>query len=140
MISQVTVFLENAEGRLAALTRTMADANVNMKALSIADTAEYGVVRIICTDPEAAIKALTDAEYRVMKTPVAAIAVSDVAGGLATLMTIFDEADVNVQYGYCFSEANEAIAVMKISEADSVALAEKIASAGFKILSQADLA
>ena len=139
MISQVTVFLENAEGRLAALTQTMAAANVNMKALSIADTAEYGVVRIICADPEAAVAALDAAGYRAMKTPVSAIAISDVAGGLAKLMAIFDEANVDVQYGYCFSEAEAAIAVMKIAAADSVAVAEKVTAAGFKILAQADL-
>ena len=113
MINQVTVFLENAEGRLAALTQTMAAANVNMKALSIADTAEYGVVRIICADPEAAVAALDAAGYRAMKTPVSAIAISDVAGGLAKLMAIFDEANVDVP--------------------------EKVTAAGFKILAQADL-
>ena len=99
MINQVTVFLENTEGRLAGLTGVLAAANINMKALSIAETAEYGVVRIICSDPEAAVAALDAANYRAMKTPVSAIAISDVAGGLAKLMAIFDEADVNVQYG-----------------------------------------
>ena len=140
MINQVTVFLENAEGRLAALTKVMANAQVNMKALSIAETAEYGVVRIICADPEAAIAALNAADYRAMKTPVSAISISDAAGGLATLMAIFDQANVNVQYGYCFSEANQAIAVMKIPAAESVAVAEKVAAAGFKVLTQKDLA
>lgn len=139
MISQVTVFLENAEGRLAALTKVMANAQVNMKALSIAETAEYGVIRIICVDPDKAVDALNAAGYRVMKTPVSAIAISDTAGGLATLMEIFDDAGVNVQYGYCFSEADQAIAVMKIPAAESVAVAERVAAAGFKVLSQADL-
>ena len=139
MISQVTVFLENAEGRLAALTKVMADAQVNMKALSIAETAEYGVIRIICADPDKATEALNAAGYRVMKTPVSAISITDTAGGLATLMAIFDDMGVNVQYGYCFSESNQAIAVMKIPAADSVAIAEKVAAAGFKVLSQTDL-
>ena len=139
MINQVTVFLENSEGRLAALTQSMAEAGVNMKALSIADTAEYGVVRIICSDPEAAVAALGAADYRAMITPVSAVVVSDVAGGLAKLMAIFDEADVDVQYGYCFSSAAGATAVIKISAADSVAVAEKIAAAGMKVLTQSDL-
>ncbi len=139
MISQVTVFLENTEGRLAALTKVMAKASVNMKALSIAETAEYGVVRIVCANPDKAVEALNAAEYRVMKTPVSAIAISDVAGGLATLMEIFDDMGVNVQYGYCFSEENQAIAVMKIPAAESVAIAEKVAKAGFKVLNQEDL-
>jgi hypothetical protein len=140
MISQVTVFLENAEGRLAALTRVMARAEINMKALSIAENDEYGVIRIICPDTDKAVEALNEAGYRVMKTPVSAIAISDTAGGLSKLMEIFDEANVNVQYGYCFSEANQAIAVMKIPAANSVAVAEKVAAAGFKVLTQADLA
>ncbi len=140
MINQITVFLENTEGRLAALTQTMARAHINMKALSIAENAEYGVVRVICDNPDFALEALDASGYRACKTPVCAVVINDCAGGLATLMELFDEMDVNVAYGYCFSEGVRAIAVMKISASQDVALAQKITAAGFTILQQSDLA
>ncbi len=139
MINQVTVFLENTEGRLANLCRAMAGAGINMKALSLVDTAEYGLARIICDKPDYAVAFLAEEGFRALKTPVTAIAINDVAGGLAKLMDIFDEADVNVQYGYCFSRNETAIAVFKISAADGVAIAERITNAGFSILKAEDL-
>ena len=75
MIDQITVFLENKEGRLASLTRAMGDAGINMHALTIADTSDYGLVRIIADKPQAAVAALTEAGYRASLTKVSAIAV-----------------------------------------------------------------
>ena len=72
MIEQITVFLENSEGRLAALCRTMADAEMNMHPLVIADTADYGLVRIICDDPARALEVLNAEGYRAISTKVAA--------------------------------------------------------------------
>ena len=135
MITQVTVFLENEKGRLADLCRTVADAGVNMSALSIADTAEYGLVRIVCSDANTAVEALDKAGFRAIKTPVEAIAINDVAGGLAKLVEIFDNAGVNVPYAYCFAGKDaQAIGVFKLSETDSVAVAAALAEAGFTIL------
>ena len=68
MIDQITVFLENKRGRIASLCRTLGDANINMAALSVADTTEYGIVRIICSDTDAAIAALDAGGYRAVKT------------------------------------------------------------------------
>ena len=103
MIDQITVFLENAEGRLSALCRTLAEANVNMSALTIADTADYGVVRIICDDPALALDALNAADYRAVATKVSAIAVPNEAGGLSKLLDTLDALNLNIEYGYCFS-------------------------------------
>lgn len=142
MIDQITVFLENAEGRLSALCRTLADANISMMALTIADTADYGVVRIICDNPEGAIAALSDANYRVMSTKVSAIEVPNVPGGLARLLDTLDELNLNIEYGYCFSVGTEkAVDVLKIRGAAEVDEATKaIEAAGFKLLSMEDLA
>jgi len=141
MIEQITVFLENSEGRLAALCRTLADANVNMHSLVIADTTDYGVVRIICDDPARALEVLGQADYRAISTKVAAIGVPNVPGGLAKLLDKLDELGQNIEYGYCFSVNGDMAAdVLKISGAEEASAAAKaIEDAGFKLLTQDDL-
>ena len=142
MIDQITVFLENSEGRLAALTRTLADADVSMSALTIADTTDYGVVRIICDKPETALQALNGAGYRAVATKVSAIQVPNRSGGLADLLETLDSLSLNIEYGYCFSYKGEyAVDVLKIrGEAQSAEAAAAIEAAGFKLLAQDDIA
>lgn len=141
MIDQITVFLENAEGRLAALCRTLSDAGVNMSALTIADTADYGVVRIICDNPENAIKALGAADFRAVVTKVSAIQVPNRPGGLSDLLGVLDELDLNIEYGYCFSvNGDVAVDVLKIrGEAEIAEATAALEKAGFKLLSLSDL-
>ena len=138
MINQITVFLENKEGRLAALVRSLADAGINMQALTIADTTDYGVARIICDDPTGAVMALNEQGYRATLTKVSAIAVPNVPGGLAKLLNVLDDNDVNVEYGYCFSTAADyAVDVLKVRGPETAIPA--IEAAGFKILQPADI-
>lgn len=140
MIDQITVFLENKEGRLAALCRAMGDVGVNMHALTIADTTDYGVVRVIADKPAEAVKALESAGYRANVTKVSAIALPDVPGSLAGLLELFDANNINIQYGYCMSMANgQVVDVLKISGADEAAKAIAIEEAGYKILQPADI-
>ena len=86
MISQLTVFLENEKGRLAAATRAVADAGVNMHALYLADTEDFGVARMLCDTPNKAAEKLTLAGWRAAVTPVMAVRVPDVPGGVASLL------------------------------------------------------
>ena len=141
MIDQITVFLENSEGRLAALCRTLADADVSMQALTIADTTDYGLVRIICDKPDQAIEALKAADYRAVVTKVSAISVPNRPGGLADLLQTLDDLDMNIEYGYCFSINGEtAIDVLKIRGAEQAReAAAAVEAAGFKLLSQEDI-
>lgn len=141
MVDQITVFLENTEGRLAALCRTLADSNVNMSALTIADTTDYGVVRIICDDPAKAIEVLESADFRAVATKVSAIAVPNEPGGLARLLETLDSIKLNIEYGYCFSVGETtAVDVLKIrGEAQAADAAKVLQEAGFKLLSQEDL-
>lgn len=104
MVKQLTVFLENSPGRLARLTRALGDAGVNMRALMIADTAEFGVVRIICDRPDVAKSALEDSGFSVNVTDVIAVAVPDHPGGLADVLEVLGAEDLNVEYAYCFVE------------------------------------
>ena len=132
-MKQSTVFLENEKGRLSAVTRCLADAGINMQALTIAESAEYGLVRIICDKPEEALTALKVGDYRAIATDVVAIEVSNQAGGLAKLLETLDGLDLNIEYGYCFSTGQDtAIDVLKIKGAE--AAVEAIQAAGFKVL------
>ena len=141
MIDQITVFLENSEGRLAKLTRAIADAGVNMKALTIAESTDYGLVRIIVDDPDRCLEALAKADFRANKTKVSAIEVPNRPGGLAGLMQILDDMDLNVEYGYCFSaEGDKAVDVFKIhGDAQTSRATFRMEEAGYRVLSQEDL-
>ena len=141
MIKQISVFLENDKGRLAALCRCLADAGVNMSALSIADTPEYGLVRIVCNEADKAKAALDEAGYRARVTKVTAVAVPNRPGGLAELLETLDNADISVEYGYCFSHQDgNAIFALKVT--DSARAAEAVFAierAGFQILEEGEL-
>ncbi|MDR1014244.1 MAG: ACT domain-containing protein [Coriobacteriales bacterium] len=132
MIDQITVFLENDTGRLAALCRVLGDAGISMHALTVADTAQYGVVRIIADTPAQACEVLGARGFRASLTKVFAVEVPDHAGGLARLLAAFDEAGINVEYAYCFAVAGgKAIDILRIDDHEE---AEKvIASAGFSV-------
>lgn len=138
MISQLTVFLTNEKGRLAAATRTLANANINMKALFIADTADFGILRIFCDTPDVAVEALTAAGFRATLTPVIAVQVADKPGTLADLLSFCEGASMNIEYGYCFCDTDgTAIDVLKIDngeEAEAV-----LAEAGFALLAPEDV-
>ena len=141
MIDQLTVFLENDKGRLAALARCMGDAGVNMSELSISDTADFGLVRIICDDSAKAQEALTAAGYHSLVTSVLAVAAPNRPGGLADLLEAIDAVDVNIEYAYCFSRhADQAVMAIKIADpAGAVRVQAALAEAGFVILAQEDL-
>ena len=132
MISQLTVFLANERGRLAAACRTLADAGFNMHSLVLADTADFGVVRIFCDRPDEAAALLVDAGYRAAVTPVIAVRVPNEPGGLARLLEFCDESGMNIEYGYCYSSGAEtAIDVLKIEGTDAE---ERLAAAGFAVV------
>lgn len=134
MISQLTVFLENDKGRLAAACRVLSEAGVNLHALNLADTADFGVARVLADAPEAAASALREAGYRATVTPVLAVRVPNVKGGLAKLLEFLDEQDVNIEYGYCFSvNPTTAVDVLKIGEAEGIE--SKLEAAGFATVS-----
>ena len=131
MISQLTVFLENQKGRLAAACRTVSDAGINMHSLFIADTQDFGVVRMLVDQPKKAAEALRAAGYRATITPVTAVRIPNQPGGLAKLLEYMDTQDVNVEYGYCFLAGEDfAIDVLKTDE--DIELERKLTEAASK--------
>jgi len=138
MPHQVTVFLENEQGRLAAMCRALADAAVNMSALTVADTASYGVVRLLVDKPQEALEALTQAGYRARLVDVSAVEIPNVPGSLAILLEAFDEAGLNLEYAYCFESSKEGVVV--VFRAENVnGITDIVERLGYRLLKPADL-
>ena len=119
-VSQLSVFIENKSGRLADVTRALADADINIRALSIADTIDYGLLRLIVNDPVAARNALSSAGFTVTLTDVLAIEVPDKPGGLAGIIDILAGAGINIEYMYAFvgTSGENAIVIFRIEKTD----------------------
>jgi len=119
-IKQISVFLENKKGRLYEALNTLAKADVNIRALSIADTSDFGILRMIVNDPEKAKKALENAGFTTKITNVLAVGVKDKPGGLAEVLKILYEGDINVEYVYAFVEkkGEEALVVLRTNNLD----------------------
>lgn len=132
MISQLTVFLENKKGLIAAACRTISDADINMHTLFIADTGDFGVARIFCDTPLAAAEALNNAGFQAAVTQVVGVKVPNHKGGLAEMLAYIDEKDINIEYGYCYAVNNDyAIDVLKT---DSDDLEQILVQAGYEIV------
>lgn len=138
MIEQLSVFLENKTGRLAELCRALGNARINMRALMVADTEEFGVVRIICDHPAKAREVLEAAGFGVSATPVVAVEIPDIPGGLADVLEALGARGMNVEYAYCFVEpsGNAAVDVLKVDDAGA---AEALRLSGYRVLEPGDL-
>lgn len=109
---QISIFLENKEGRIAEATSILASAKVNIRALSLADTADFGVLRLIVDNNDKAETALKAEGFTVGKTSVVAVKVEDQPGGLNNILNIIGDAGINVEYMYAFARASTDDAVM----------------------------
>ena len=111
-IKQISVFFENKPGRLGEVTKVLADAGINLRAISIADTADFGILRLIVNDNEKAAEALNKAGFTTRVTNVAAVEIEDKPGSLARVMDIFKTANVNIEYLYASLEGKQGKAVV----------------------------
>ena len=119
-IKQISVFLENTAGRLSEVTKTIANAGVNLRAISIADTADFGILRFIADKNEDAINALNTAGFTTKQTDVVAVVIEDNPGSLAKLMELFQQSQVNIEYLYASLEGqvDKAIIIFKLENHD----------------------
>lgn len=137
-VKQISVFIENKKGRLAEATRYIADQDINLKALSIADTQDFGILRIICEDADKTIQTLSDAGYICNVTDVLAVCISDKPGSLAAVLDVLAEANVSVEYTYAFISAKtDAYMIFRVD--DNQAAAAALAGAGIKTVNQEEL-
>ena len=115
-VKQISIFVENKEGRIKKAIDTLAKAGINIRALSIADTTKYGILRLIVSDNEKAIKALEKDGFIVKENDVILLEVPDEPNGLNSTLAIFDEKGINLEYLYAFvsSKSDAAIVVMRL--------------------------
>ena len=121
-IYQISVFLENRAGQLAEITGILAENNIDMRAISIAETSDYGVLRVIVNDAEKATTTLLSKGYVLSMTPVYALAVDDAPGGLAPVLAALAEANVDIEYMYSLfiHKEGKAYMVFRVSNEDSL--------------------
>lgn len=119
-VEQISVFLENKPGALAEVTRILGETGVNIRALSLADTKDFGILRLIVNDNEKAKEVLGQKGFTVRKTEVVAVEVPDRPGGLAETMKVLAEAKINVEYLYAFVQQSgeNAIIIFRFDETD----------------------
>jgi hypothetical protein len=119
-VKQISVFLENTTGRLAEVTKTIANAGINLRAISIADTADFGILRIIVDKPEEGMKVLKEAEFTSKLTDVIGIILDDEPGGLMKVMDIFNHQGVNIEYLYSslINEKGSVVIIFKVEDID----------------------
>ncbi|MBI4619609.1 MAG: ACT domain-containing protein [Desulfobacterales bacterium] len=119
-IDQISVFLENKSGRLAKVTRVLGEAGINIRALSLADTTDFGILRLIVNDSQKAREVLKENGFTVGKTEVVAVEVEDKPGGLASILGVLSDHDINVEYMYAFVERSgeNAIIICRFDETD----------------------
>jgi len=136
---QISVFLENKSGRLAEVMRVLGAAQVNIRALSIADTSDFGILRIIVNDREKALETLKANNFTVSLTDVVAIEVPDTPGGLAEILDLLDAQKVNVEYMYAFIErhSDAAVIIFRFDETDKAI--EILQKAGITILGSKEI-
>ena len=132
-IEQLSVFLQNERGRLARMCRILGDAGLNMHALVVADTSEYGVVRVICDRPHTAKGVLERDGFAVSVTRVLAVEVPDAPGGLADVLDSLQASGINVEYLYCFLRPDTAAAVDILRVGDPDAAVEVLEVAGYTL-------
>lgn len=111
-IQQVSVFIENKAGRLADVTSALRNAGINIRSLSLADTSDFGVLRLIVDRPDECLTVLSSAGFVVRLTTVLAVEVADQPGGLDDILQLFDRHSLNVEYMYAFVEKRRENAVM----------------------------
>jgi len=133
-VEQISVFLENKSGRLADVASVLASADVNIRALSLADTTDFGILRLIVNDTEKAKQVLKDKGFTVGKTEVIGVEVADKPGGLAEILNVMKENTINVEYMYAFLQksANKAIIIFRFDELEKAI--DVLQKAGIKIL------
>ena len=133
-VDQLAVFLENKSGRLAEITKVLSGNDINIRALSVADTADFGILRLIVDDTAKAIRVLKSEGFTVGEADVVAVEVADKPGGLARVLEVLHEAGINVEYMYAFVEKSGENAVLIFRFDDPDVAITILQNAGIKIL------
>jgi len=133
-VEQISIFIENKSGRLAEVSGILGDAGVNIRALSLADTSDFGILRLIVNDREKAMQVLKGKGFTVSKTEVVAVEVPDQPGGLSSILQVLDNESINVEYMYAFVErcGDNAVIIFRFDETENAI--KTLALKGFNML------
>lgn len=133
-VEQISIFIENKSGRLAEVAKILGNAGINIRALSLADTSDFGILRLIVNDREKAKATLKELGFTVSKTEVVAVEVPDKPGGLASILEVLDRDAINVEYMYAFVERCGANAVIIFRFDETQKAITTLQANGFNIL------
>ena len=140
-VKQLSVFIENRPGRLSAVTKILGDNDVNIRAMSLADTKDFGILRLIVDDFDKAVSALKEEGFSVTSTQVLAVEINDRPGGLAEAMKALYNDNISVEYMYsAFINTKENTAYLILRVENFTAAQEALTDAGFALISQQGLA
>ena len=138
-IKQLTVFVENKQGAMVSITETLAENNVNLRALSIAETESFGILRLIVNYEETAVKTLKEKDYLIKVTDVVGVKIGDAPGKLSAALDVLDKADINVEYLYAFMARTEKHAYVVLRVENNDAAEKALEDAGFHLITDADI-
>ncbi len=137
-VKQISVFLENKPGTLKTMTEVLAENKINIRALSLADTKDFGIVRMLVDDVFEATNVLNEAHFITKLTPVLVFAISDETGGLDQLLEKFEAAKINIEYMYAFAGKRNAYMIFRVG--DTKAAENALRAAGLTSLSSDEMA
>ena len=138
-IKQLTIFVQNQKGAVATVTDILSKNNVNLRALSIAETQDFGILRTIVNDEATAEKVLQENGYLIKVIDVIGVKIGDAPGKLSEALSVLDNADINVEYLYAFMARTEKHAYVVLRVEDNVTAEAALTAAGFKMISDADI-
>jgi len=136
---QISIFLENKAGRLSEVTRIFEEGRINIRALSLADTSDFGILRLIVNDNEKAKRLLKENGFTVRSTEVVAVEVQDKPGGLHQILTTLSKAGVNVEYMYAFVRQSGQNAVLIFRFDNTAEATEVLRREGVRVIDGQDL-
>ena len=138
-IKQLTVFVQNRKGTIVSVTDILAKNNINIRALSVAETQDFGILRLIVNDEESAEKILGEEGYLIKITDVVGVKISDEPGKLSEALRVLNENQINMEYLYVFMVRTEKHAYVVVRVEDNDAAETALRNAGFKIVTEADV-
>ena len=138
-IKQLTVFVPNRKGAIVEVTDILAKNSINIRALSIAETEDFGILRLIVNDEKAAEKVLSENQYLIKVVDVVGVKIGDEPGKLTTALDVLDKADINVEYLYAFMAHTEKHAYVVLRVEDNKTAQTALEDAGFKLITEEDV-
>ena len=138
-MKQLTVFVQNQRGSVVSVTDILSAEGINLRALSIAETEDFGILRLVTSDTEAAEAALRERGYLIKTVDVVGVKIGDAPGKLSEALGVLDRADINVEYLYAFMARTERHAYVALRVADNAEAEARLTEAGFHLISEEDI-